>query len=205
MLLLLLFISKKNVNWGLFFENLKSSKQFLTVEVFEFMVVLRLFWRLWTEVVFYIGGLILKTCPEVSCFVVANVKRTFSVPWGHSVFNGTQLTIYWTRYGRLTRAEILSFSSHSYETFCTNFFFQINVSLLYGFFMLRNHDATPTEKGEFSRCNLAVEANVTCLRRSRRTGAYLMVENIRFVAGRRAPAMCLLLLWKYVIFIILQV
>ncbi|XP_076017456.1 F-BAR and double SH3 domains protein 2-like isoform X2 [Genypterus blacodes] len=40
----------------------------------------------------------------------------FSVPWGHSVFNGTQLTTYWTRHGRLTQAQISLFS-YLFETF----------------------------------------------------------------------------------------
>lgn len=169
----------------------------MTVAVFKFMYGPLLFWRMWTEVVFYIGGFILKTWQEVSCFIAASLTRMFSVPWGHSVFNGTQLTIYWTRYGRLTRTEIPPLHSSFIRHICTKFF-QINFSFIVCFFMSRNHDATPTEKGEFfPRWNLAAEANVTCLKRSRRTGAYLMVGNVRFVA---AQAMCLpLLLCKCVL------
>lgn len=185
MLLFLLFISNKLVTWS--FEKLLSSNQFLTVAVFKFMYGLLLFWRMWTEAVFYVGGFILKPWQEASCFIAASLTRMFSVPWGHSVFNGTQLTIYWTRYGRLTRAEIPPLHSSFIRNIFTKFF-QINFSLLYVFLCQEITMQPPPRKVSFfPRWNLAAEANVTCLKRSRRTGAYLMVENVRFVA---AQAMC---------------
>lgn len=58
-----------------------------------------------------------RSCTSYSCLYCESVpgrvlslspltcRVSFSVPRGHSVFNGTQLTIYRTRYGRLTRAK----------------------------------------------------------------------------------------------------
>lgn len=71
--------------------------------------------------VYCLRDIILKTSQEVCCFIVAGLTRMFSVPWGHSVFNATQLTIYWIRYGRLTQAEIPFFSFHLFETFAQTF------------------------------------------------------------------------------------
>lgn len=132
----------------------------------------------------------MKTCPEVPRSIVANVKRTFSVPWGHSVFNGTQLTIYRTRYGRLTRAEntlrYLSLARNALRKlfFSSALLLHVNGRPLYGFYVKKITMQPPPRKVSFFplRCNLAVQANVTCLKRSRRTGAYLMGGNVRFVA-----------------------
>lgn len=99
------------------------------------------------EVVFHVGGFILKRWQEVSGFIVAGLTRMFSVPWGHSVFNGTQLTIYCTRHGRLTWAKTPSNTYHLCGKIVQSFSRYTLVFCM--FFISRNHDATPTEKGEF--------------------------------------------------------
>lgn len=94
---------------------------------------------------------------------------------GATVFNRTLRTLH---DGYLTRTEIPAFHLLLLWRFDRDFSFT-NLSLLYRS-VPRRYDATPTEKGEFSRCNLAVEANVSALR----SVAYLMICWLCFCTNR---------------------
>lgn len=84
---------------------------------------------------------------------------------GAAVFTRTLPT---PHHGYLTRTEIPAFRLLLLREFGRGFIFR-NLRFFCPF-VSRLYDATPTEKGEFSRCNLAVEANVS----APRSVAYLM-------------------------------
>lgn len=120
-----------------------------------------------------------------------SLQCVLSVPRGHSIFNGTQLTIYRTWYGRLTRAKATLLCSLSRRNSCAQSFPLWTSRPFYSFFYVEKSRCNPhRERWVVPVCNLAVEANITRLKHCRRTCCIFNGRNVCFVVVSKRNLLC---------------
>lgn len=128
--------------------------------------------------IFYFGGGAIAGSRIIRSVLAWRSRYLFP---GAAVFNRTLPTLH---DGYLTRTETPAFRLLLVREFGRDFFF-IKLRFFYPF-VSRRYDAAPTEKGEFSRCNLAVEANVS----APPSVAYLMKCWLCFCTNRLRVILC---------------